>query len=292
MASLVESGMQNLPGGDADSVGFFQMRIGIWNSGDYAGYPEQPELQLDWFLDHAEAVKAAARRARAARSTTRTTTASGSPTSSVPAEQYRGRYQLQLDEARRAAAPRSCPTATASRTSPTPGAGSGPHAGPRAQEAVAEARKYLGTPVPLGRLDAGDGLRLLRARAVGLRQGRHPDPAGHRPADPRARRDEGRPQRTSCRATSCSSATPSGYVHHVGMSLGGDRFIEAPRTGLKVRISSLEDPYYAEQFTGGRRFDPPARIAAAEARVMPALRPEDIDGSDVGSALVTPKSTA
>ena len=58
MASLVESGMKNLPGGDADSIGFFQMRTGIWNSGDYAGYPERPELQLDWFLDHAEAVKA------------------------------------------------------------------------------------------------------------------------------------------------------------------------------------------------------------------------------------------
>ena len=64
----------------------------------------------------------------------------------------------------------------------------------------------------------------------------------------------------------------SGYVHHVGMSLGGDRFIEAPRTGLKVRISSLKDPYYAQQFTGGRRFDAPVD-RGNEARVMPAITP-------------------
>jgi len=84
------------------------------------------------------------------------------------------------------------------------------------------------------------------------------------------------------------------------MSLGGDRFIEAPRTGLKVRISSLKDPYYAEQFTGARRFDPavnqdivgksepdaiglqgagvPDGQGRHDARVMPALRPDQIDG--------------
>jgi cobalamin biosynthesis protein CobT len=34
MAALVESGMHNLPGGDADSVGFFQMRTSIWDQGE------------------------------------------------------------------------------------------------------------------------------------------------------------------------------------------------------------------------------------------------------------------
>ena len=46
MASLVESGLQNLNFGDRDSVGFFQMRVGIWNSGPYAGFPDDPELQI------------------------------------------------------------------------------------------------------------------------------------------------------------------------------------------------------------------------------------------------------
>ena len=99
MAALVESGLSNLDYGDADSVGFFQMRTSIWNSGAYAGYPDRPELQLDWFLDQAEAVM----KQRVAR---------GLPIDDPqhygewiadverPAEQYRGRYQLRLAEAR------------------------------------------------------------------------------------------------------------------------------------------------------------------------------------------------
>ena len=98
MASLVESGMKNLNFGDADSVGFFQMRVSIWNSGEYAGYAEDPNKQVDWFLDHAEAVK----EQRIAR---------GQPIDDPnsygewiadverPAEQFRGRYQLQLSTA-------------------------------------------------------------------------------------------------------------------------------------------------------------------------------------------------
>ena len=57
MAALVESGLRNLPYGHADSVGFFQMRLGIWNQGDYAGYLARPELQLRWFIDRAVAVR-------------------------------------------------------------------------------------------------------------------------------------------------------------------------------------------------------------------------------------------
>ena len=62
MASLVESGVKNLNFGDADSVGFFQMRVGIWNKGAYAGYPEKPELQAKWFIDQALAVKSSGSR--------------------------------------------------------------------------------------------------------------------------------------------------------------------------------------------------------------------------------------
>ena len=90
--------MKNLNFGDADSVGFFQMRVGIWNHGAYAGYPDKPELQVKWFLDQAEAVK-------------KQRIAAGQPIDDPnqygdwiadverPAEQYRGRYQLRLDEA-------------------------------------------------------------------------------------------------------------------------------------------------------------------------------------------------
>jgi hypothetical protein len=99
MASLVESGLRNLSYGDADSVGFFQMRTSVWDQGDYEGYTNQPALQLKWFLDKAGAVK-------------QDRLAAGAPVDDPasfgewiadverPAEQYRGRYQLRLDEAR------------------------------------------------------------------------------------------------------------------------------------------------------------------------------------------------
>ena len=98
MASLVESGMKNLNFGDADSVGFFQMRVGIWNQGAYAGYPEKPELQVKWFLDQAEAVKR--QRLVAGKSVT-DPNQFGEWIADVerPAAQYRGRYQTKLEEA-------------------------------------------------------------------------------------------------------------------------------------------------------------------------------------------------
>ena len=98
MAGLVESGLKNLNFGDADSVGYFQMRLSIWNQGEYAGYPDDPDKQLDWFLDTAQAVKDQ----RISR---------GQPIDDPnqygewiadverPAEQFRGRYQPQLDQA-------------------------------------------------------------------------------------------------------------------------------------------------------------------------------------------------
>ena len=56
MAALVESGLSNLNHGDGDAKGYFQMRESIW-SGTYPGFPGNPELQLDWFLDQATTVR-------------------------------------------------------------------------------------------------------------------------------------------------------------------------------------------------------------------------------------------
>jgi hypothetical protein len=102
MASLVESGVKNLNFGDADSVGFFQMRVGIWNKGAYAGFPDKPELQAKWFIDQALAVK---RQAIASGDANfgKDPAKFGDWIANVerPAEQFRGRYQLRLDEARK-----------------------------------------------------------------------------------------------------------------------------------------------------------------------------------------------
>jgi hypothetical protein len=102
MAALVESNVQNLTGGDADSVGFFQMRVGLWNRGEYAGYPDNPGLQAKWFIDGALAHKRS-RIAAGDENFGKDPSSWGEWIADVeqPAEQYRYRYQLRLDEARR-----------------------------------------------------------------------------------------------------------------------------------------------------------------------------------------------
>jgi hypothetical protein len=101
MGALVESGLQNLPEGGMDSAGFFQMRVSIWNQGDYAGFPDAPELQVEWFVDQALAVKAAKVAAGDA-SYGEDPAEWGEWIADVerPPAQFRGRYQLRLDEAR------------------------------------------------------------------------------------------------------------------------------------------------------------------------------------------------
>jgi hypothetical protein len=98
MAALVESGLRNLPYGDADSVGFFQMRTRFWNQGEYAGYPERPDLQLEWFVDHAEIERT--RRISRGLGTTELDFGEWIADVEKPAAQYRYRYQLRLSEAR------------------------------------------------------------------------------------------------------------------------------------------------------------------------------------------------
>ena len=98
MASLVESNLRNLPPGDADSTGFFQMRIGIWDHGPYAGFATNPQLQLKWFLDQALLV----RKQRLAAGLDLGEASWGEWIADVqrPAESLRHRYQLRLDDAR------------------------------------------------------------------------------------------------------------------------------------------------------------------------------------------------
>ncbi|HUR83915.1 MAG TPA: hypothetical protein VMY78_01095 [Solirubrobacteraceae bacterium] len=101
MASLVESNLENRQTADTDSVGFFQMRTSIWNQGEYAGYPQRPELQLKWFVDQATLVRQ------------RRISAGGPDPAALetdwgewiadverPAENLRGRYGLRLADAR------------------------------------------------------------------------------------------------------------------------------------------------------------------------------------------------
>nr|WP_301295715.1 C40 family peptidase [Pseudomonas nitroreducens] len=45
-----------------------------------------------------------------------------------------------------------------------------------------------------------------------------------------------------------------GSSSHVGLYIGGDRFIHAPSTGKRIRIDSLENGYWRRSFTTARRF--------------------------------------
>ena len=101
VASLTDADLQNVQAGDTDQAGYFLMRISVWNSGQYQGFPDQPTLQMQWFIDKALAI----RQARIAAGDSRFGSDParwGEWVADIqrPAEQYRGRYQLRLEEAR------------------------------------------------------------------------------------------------------------------------------------------------------------------------------------------------
>ena len=45
---------------------------------------------------------------------------------------------------------------------------------------------------------------------------------------------------------------------HVGIYLGDGDFVHAPRRGQRVRVESLDNPYWRARFSGARRLDPPS----------------------------------
>ncbi len=98
MAGIGESGMRNLSGGSY--AGFFGMHLSI-GEGEYEGFPDDPSLQLTWFLDTAAEVR-------------QRRLAGGLPDPAAdpeefgmwiadverPAPENRSRYQQYLDDAR------------------------------------------------------------------------------------------------------------------------------------------------------------------------------------------------
>ncbi|WP_028067016.1 NlpC/P60 family protein [Solirubrobacter soli] len=299
MASLVESGMKNLNFGDADSVGFFQMRVGIWNQGAYAGFPDKPELQVKWFLDQAEAVK---RQRLVAGKSVSDPNQFGDWIADVerPAAQYRGRYQLKLDEANSllsqapsqpAAAP---PAASLPVADPAAAAASaaalgdaklpaevlapveqaiaaGDAPGPKALAAIQEASKYIGTDYKWGGSTPQTGFD-----CSGLMQWAYAQSGIQIPrvtyTQIAAANGVEIADRAALKPGDLVFFANQGDVHHVGMYLGGDKFLHAPHTGDVVKVSSLDEPYYASQFAGGRRFDQAAGVAAVPASA-PAAAP-------------------
>ena len=281
MAGLVESGLRNLHFGDADSVGFFQMRLSIWNKDDYAGYPDDAKLQLDWFLDKAEEVRD---QRLAAGQPLDDPQSYGDWVASVenPASAYRGRYQLRLEEARGLL--KSGTGGGDGVVEEVDAVDVGSSAGPRAAAAVAEAKKYMGTPyqwggsTPQTGFDCSGLVQWAYAKA-GIRLPRTSEEqilASNGKAVSRAHLQLG---------DLVFFRNSGGDVHHVGISLGGDRFINAPHTGAEVRVNSLRESYFAQEFAGGRRFDmSSAPKAQWEAAAAPAVDVRSVH--DAQAALV------
>jgi Novel STAND NTPase 1 len=101
MAALVESGLKNVNYGDADRLGFFQMRKRVWDQGPFAGFADHPTLQLLWFISQATTIRTQ-KLALGLADPAKTPSRYGAWIADVerPAEQFRGRYQLRYDEAR------------------------------------------------------------------------------------------------------------------------------------------------------------------------------------------------
>ena len=49
-------------------------------------------------------------------------------------------------------------------------------------------------------------------------------------------------------------ADSSGYIHHMGMYVGGGKMLHAPQTGDVVKIVDITTGYYASQYAGARRY--------------------------------------
>ena len=45
---------------------------------------------------------------------------------------------------------------------------------------------------------------------------------------------------------------------HVGIYLGDGNFVHSPRPGQRVRVESVDNPYWRARFNGARRLDPPS----------------------------------
>ena len=162
-----------------------------------------------------------------------------------------------------AAADSAAAAAAADVVAPLPPGVDATPAGPKALAALTEARKYLGTPYLWGgsKPSTGfdcSGLMQWAYHQAGISIGRVTTQQIH---------DGVAVDRQHLRAGDMVFfQDSSGYVHHVGMYIGDDKFLHAPHTGDVVKISSLDEPYYAHQFAGGRRMDTSAPVDAAGAR--------------------------
>ena len=120
------------------------------------------------------------------------------------------------------------------------------------RELVTTARRFLGVPYRWGGEDRKNGfdcsgLTMVSYRLNGL----------NLPRNSRAQFKAGRyvSKKNLQAGDLVFFATKGGKrVTHVGMYLGGGKFIHAPRTGKTVRVASLSSRFFTKTYAGGRTY--------------------------------------
>jgi hypothetical protein len=260
MAALTESGLRNLNYGDRDSVGFFQMRLGIWDTGAYAGYPSNPQLQLQWFIDHALEVK------QQYPQLAENPGSWGELVANVeqPAARYRYRYQLQLSTAQ--ALLRGADLSSGAAAAPA--APAVPQI-PVGQAALKVAMHFSGSGHAGSSLSTGPTSAEMVQFAYSQQGVQMPKVAA-------AQFDLGIPvtEHSLKPGDAVFFAERDGYVDHVGLYVGNGRFVTTAAGGGGVKLASVTDPPFTGTYVGARRFTAEA-LGNPEryARPLPTIKP-------------------
>ena len=241
--------------------------------------PRSPSCRSKWFLDQAEAVKKQ-RIARGQSVTDPRSSATGSPTSSAPPSSTAAATALRLGEANgllghAADAPAAAPVAQAPAAAAVDAAaaaapsGGGGGAGARALAALAEAEKYKGKPYKWGGSTPQTGFD-----CSGLAQWAYAKAGIQIPrvTDAQFAASNGTSvDRGDLRPGDLIFFGKPGNIYHVAISMGGDKFIHAPKTGDVIREASLKESYFSSNYAGAKRFDnsAPVEAAASAAPVEP-----------------------
>lgn len=128
----------------------------------------------------------------------------------------------------------------------------GAQTAPLREELVRTARGFLGVPYRWGGTDIDNGfdcsgLTMVCYRLNGL----------NLPRVSRVQYGAGRwvSKETMRKGDLVFFATNGGKrVSHVGMYIGNNRFIHAPRTGKTVRVEKMSNPYFSRTFVGARSY--------------------------------------
>ncbi|MBL0089026.1 MAG: C40 family peptidase [Ideonella sp.] len=125
-----------------------------------------------------------------------------------------------------------------------------------ASDLVMSAMNFLGVPYRLGGnsndtgFDCSGFTRHIFESSIGLVLPRRADEQAQTAGLMSIRRDQLKP------GDLVFFNTMRRTFSHVGIYVGDDKFIHAPRTGALVRIDDLNQSYWSSRFTGARRADP------------------------------------